>query len=225
MHVLVKDKLEHSGEGGLHGRDIHLTVAHARVPVADFEEGACGVDWNEQGRARYQLLVIHIAGVNPRRCAADFSSRLRRCDSHTAKKRPQRHVDSGREVSHHFFFVEINDARLALREIALEESTGRPEVVERVSGAQANFFDAHFEGVGALPAAFTPGTPPFRPEQAAVHHVFDGGWVWVLRFNNGITSAGVVAVDAVAERLKFRSGQEGWLNVLRALPSVGEQFA
>jgi tetracycline 7-halogenase / FADH2 O2-dependent halogenase len=84
---------------------------------------------------------------------------------------------------------------------------------------------AHFEGVPALPAAFSPGVPPFPPEQAAVHHVFDGGWVWVLRFNNGITSAGVVAVDAVAERLKFRNGQEGWSNVLRELPSVGEQFA
>jgi FADH2 O2-dependent halogenase len=84
---------------------------------------------------------------------------------------------------------------------------------------------AHFEGLPALPDAFSPGTPPFPPEQAAVHHVFDGGWVWVLRFNNGITSAGVVAVDAVAARLRFRSGQEGWLNVMRELPSVGEQFA
>ena len=83
---------------------------------------------------------------------------------------------------------------------------------------------AHFEGLPALPAEFSPGTPPFPPEQAAVHHVFDGGWVWVLRFNNGITSAGVVAVDAVAERLRFRSGLEGWSNVMRELPSVGEQF-
>ena len=84
---------------------------------------------------------------------------------------------------------------------------------------------AHFEGVSPLYAAFTPGAPPFPPEQAAVHHVFDGGWVWVLRFNNGRTSAGVVAVDAVAERLEFRRGQEGWSNVMRELPSIGEQFA
>ena len=83
---------------------------------------------------------------------------------------------------------------------------------------------SHFEGVPALSNEFSPGAPPFPPEQAAVHHVFDGGWVWVLRFNNGITSAGVVAVDAVAERMKFRSGREGWSNVMRGLPSVGEQF-
>jgi FADH2 O2-dependent halogenase len=84
---------------------------------------------------------------------------------------------------------------------------------------------AHFKGLPALSASFSPGAAPFPPEQAAVHHIFDGGWIWVLRFNNGITSAGVVAVDAVADRLKFRSGQEGWSNVMRELPSVGDQFA
>ena len=34
---------------------------------------------------------------------------------------------------------------------------------------------------------------PYPVDDAAVHHVFDGGWVWVLRFNNGVTSAGVAA--------------------------------
>src|ERR1700733_14042177 len=36
-------------------------------------------------------------------------------------------------------------------------------------------------------------TPPYPVDDAAVHHVFEGGWVWVLRFNNGVTSAGVAA--------------------------------
>ena len=34
------------------------------------------------------------------------------------------------------------------------------------------------------------GTPPLPAGSAALHHVFPGGWMWVLRFNNGITSAG-----------------------------------
>src|SRR6185503_15467597 len=33
--------------------------------------------------------------------------------------------------------------------------------------------------------------PPYPVDNAALHHVFPGGWIWVLRFNNGITSAGV----------------------------------
>jgi FADH2 O2-dependent halogenase len=58
-----------------------------------------------------------------------------------------------------------------------------------------------------------------------VHHVFDGGWVWVLRFNNGITSAGVVATSAAADRLGLCPGEAGWKRVLAALPSLGRSFA
>lgn len=66
---------------------------------------------------------------------------------------------------------------------------------------------------------------PFPPDDAAVHHVFDGGWIWVLRFVNGITSAGVAATDATANRLGLRDGAEGWRRLLRELPSVEAQFA
>jgi FADH2 O2-dependent halogenase len=83
----------------------------------------------------------------------------------------------------------------------------------------------HFTGVAPLPDYFAPGAPPYPPEQAAVHHVFDGGWVWVLKFNNGITSAGVAATDPVAERWQLRTGEPGWRNLLRDLPALGETFA
>ncbi len=31
---------------------------------------------------------------------------------------------------------------------------------------------------------------PFDPDDAAQHHLLDHGWIWMLRFNNGITSVG-----------------------------------
>ncbi len=85
---------------------------------------------------------------------------------------------------------------------------------------------SHFTGVGPLPDAFHADglTPPFPPEHAAVHHVFPGGWVYVLKFNNGITSAGVAATDAVANALDFRSGAAAWRRLLERLPSLGEIF-
>jgi FADH2 O2-dependent halogenase len=85
---------------------------------------------------------------------------------------------------------------------------------------------SHFTGVGPLPEALHSAaqTPPYPPEQAAVHHVFPGGWVWVLKFNNGITSAGVAATDAVANALDFRSGEPAWRRLLERLPSLGEIF-
>lgn len=85
---------------------------------------------------------------------------------------------------------------------------------------------SHFTGVGPLPESFHSAgqIPPYPPEQAAVHHVFPGGWVYVLKFNNGITSAGVAATDAVANALDFRSGEPAWRRLLERLPSLGEIF-
>ena len=86
---------------------------------------------------------------------------------------------------------------------------------------------AHFTGVGPLSAAFGPDRPglPYPPLEAAVHHVFPGGWIWQLTFNNGITSAGVAATDSVAESLGLREGAAGWARLLDRLPTVAEMFA
>ena len=81
---------------------------------------------------------------------------------------------------------------------------------------------AHFNNVGAWPSA---GGAPYPVEDAAVHHVFDGGWVWVLRFNNGITSAGVAATRQRADELGLAGGEVGWQRLLAKLPALAEQFA
>jgi FADH2 O2-dependent halogenase len=61
-------------------------------------------------------------------------------------------------------------------------------------------------------------------DDAAMHHVFDGGWIWVLRFNNGITSAGLAAAPALADELRLTEGAPAWDRLLARLPSVREQF-
>ena len=68
------------------------------------------------------------------------------------------------------------------------------------------------------------GRPPYPPDDAALHHVFEGGWMWVLRFNNGITSAGVSVSPALAAELRLADGPPAWQRVLERFPSVGGQF-
>jgi FADH2 O2-dependent halogenase len=86
----------------------------------------------------------------------------------------------------------------------------------------------HFTGVRRLDHtkhSRTKNTPPYPIDDAAVHHVFEGGWVWVLRFNNGVTSAGVVATDAVAEKLGLAEETlDAWERVLALIPALREQF-
>jgi FADH2 O2-dependent halogenase len=84
---------------------------------------------------------------------------------------------------------------------------------------------SHFSGVTR--PAHTNGneTAPYPPEDAAVHHVLDGGWIWVLRFNNGITSAGVAATDELAAHLRLDEGANAWHRLLDRIPSLQAQFA
>ncbi|HVQ13027.1 MAG TPA: FAD-dependent monooxygenase [Vicinamibacterales bacterium] len=66
---------------------------------------------------------------------------------------------------------------------------------------------------------------PYPIDDAALHHVFDGGWMWVLRFGNGVTSAGVAVEDWLADDLKLAEGEPAWRRLLARYPSIATQFA
>ena len=85
----------------------------------------------------------------------------------------------------------------------------------------------HFEDVQRWDRGSHPSEAPtpYPPDDAALHHVFPGGWIWVLRFNNGITSAGAAVTAPVAARLTFVDGPPAWTRLLDMLPSVQTQFA
>jgi tetracycline 7-halogenase / FADH2 O2-dependent halogenase len=83
----------------------------------------------------------------------------------------------------------------------------------------------HFENVDLWENVAPPdGSPPYPPDAAALHHVFPGGWIWVLRFNNGITSAGAALTDPLAASVGASEGAPAWDRLLQSLPSVQEQF-
>jgi FADH2 O2-dependent halogenase len=90
---------------------------------------------------------------------------------------------------------------------------------------------SHFIGVhrcDAMPdyeGAGSPPNPPYPMDDAAVHHVFDGGWMWALRFNNGVTSAGIVVTEWMAKELKLSEGEAAWRRFLARFPSIAAQFA
>ena len=87
---------------------------------------------------------------------------------------------------------------------------------------------SHFTGVArcdAMPDYAADGHPPYPLDDAALHHVFDGGWMWVLRFGNGVTSAGVAVTDDVAAEVRLADGEPAWHRLLARYPSIAAQFA
>jgi FADH2 O2-dependent halogenase len=75
------------------------------------------------------------------------------------------------------------------------------------------------------PSPLPPSPLPYSIDDAALHHVFDGGWMWVLRFGNGVTSAGIAVVDSLAEELRLSDGEPAWQRFLARYPSIAAQFA
>ncbi|HEV2064274.1 MAG TPA: FAD-dependent oxidoreductase [Thermoanaerobaculia bacterium] len=127
--------------------------------------------------------------------------------------------------------------RLTLRARFVVDASGPRGFLHRALGLpEAAFPDlpateglyTHFSGVRRIgEMGILPGTeePPYPPDDAALHHVFPGGWVWVLRFADGTTSAGVAAVPGLARDLVFEDGEAAWQRLLSRLPTVREQFA
>jgi FADH2 O2-dependent halogenase len=68
-------------------------------------------------------------------------------------------------------------------------------------------------------------SPPYVIDDAALHHVFDGGWMWILRFGNGVTSAGIAVTDDLASDLRLADGAPAWRRFLLRYPSIAAQFA
>jgi len=105
-----------------------------------------------------------------------------------------------------------------------------PRPFDGYPGTQALF--SHFTDVARcdeMPdyagAGMPADAPPYPIDDAALHHVFDGGWMWVLRFGNGVTSAGVAVVDMLAEDLRVADGEPAWQRLLARFPTVRAQFA
>lgn len=86
---------------------------------------------------------------------------------------------------------------------------------------------SHFSGVRRLtdliPSMAEEDTP-FPLDDAAVHHLFPGGWIWVLRFNNRLVSAGAALLPALANEIDPAEGAPAWHRLLNRLPTVRDQF-
>jgi len=112
------------------------------------------------------------------------------------------------------------------RAVALREALGAGDAVPAGLPSTESLF-THFIGVRRLDEiadfAFS-DAPPYPIDDAALHHVFSGGWIWVLRFSNGITSAGVAAETRLAREVRLEEGAPAWERLLARLPSVRAQF-
>jgi FADH2 O2-dependent halogenase len=65
---------------------------------------------------------------------------------------------------------------------------------------------------------------PYHCDDAALHHVLEEGWMWVLRFDNGITSAGFLLDGEKRRPDPSIPPEEEWARIMARYPSVARQF-
>lgn len=122
----------------------------------------------------------------------------------------------------------------------LIDSTGIGGVLARAAGLQANdeqlltqtgAIFSHFEGIASWDdlqyrAGNHSTLQPFHSDDAAQHHLMHEGWMWMLRFSNGLTSVGMVQPsqywnDKKVEATKL---QQTWDLELSRFPSIQSMF-
>jgi FADH2 O2-dependent halogenase len=82
---------------------------------------------------------------------------------------------------------------------------------------------SHF--VGVKPAGLAEGMLPYLPDVAASHYIFPGGWMWILPFDSGVTSAGCSVEDGLADELGLSEGNAAaWARFLARFPAIQAQF-
>ena len=113
-----------------------------------------------------------------------------------------------------------------------------PSGLEKTETRSALVF-SHFDGV-RLMKDIVPGMPegPYPDDWAAVHHVIDEGWMYSLRFDDGVTSAGFLltpsgiaslessAISGAATRSAATSDASTlWRAMVQRYPTLASAFA
>jgi FADH2 O2-dependent halogenase len=94
---------------------------------------------------------------------------------------------------------------------------------------RAGIVFSHFDGVRLMDDV-VPGMAkgPYPDDWAAVHHVIDEGWMYSLRFDDGVTSAGFMLTPRGASSLKHGDGSDPealWSELLDRYPTLASAFA
>ena len=122
------------------------------------------------------------------------------------------------------------------------DASGASEVIAHACGVDAAARDigfssrllyAHFDGVEPFADAVSrdgtvlpPG--PYPDDWAAVHHLLDEGWMYALRFDDGVVSAGLIVDDSTSAAISASDNQDldsRWNTVLSRYPTLASSFA
>ena len=131
------------------------------------------------------------------------------------------------------------DEPLEIHAAFLIDATGAAGVVPHALGladqpapfrTHSRSLFAHFDGVARWHDVMTSrgahvADHPYYCDDAALHHLVDGAWMWVLRFNNDTVSAGLTLDERRHPFDTSIAAEDEWERWIHRYPSILEQFA
>jgi len=118
------------------------------------------------------------------------------------------------------------------------DATGSAAFSEKFFGTRSNTSGfhthssaiySHFDGAGRWFESlnrngFYTDDYPYNPDHSALHHLIDEGWIWMLRFNNDLLSAGIVMDTGEHNDQGQEPPEVVWNRIISSYPSVNDLF-
>ncbi|MEO5904840.1 MAG: NAD(P)-binding protein [Gemmatimonadaceae bacterium] len=126
------------------------------------------------------------------------------------------------ELSANFVIDASGPGSFLARELSIASDLDRTET-------RSSLVFGHFDRV-KLMSDLVPGLPngPYPDDWAAVHHLIDEGWMYSLRFDDAVTSAGFLLTPeglASASSANAMDAPSLWHALLERYPSIASAFA
>src|SRR5579862_453752 len=127
---------------------------------------------DEKRRSFHHFAIVDVAGVDPRRSAADPAIYLRWSYAHAAEEGLDRNLDGIAEVRQHASPVEWNDLGPLIRELVLKKTEAGAKSVVREWRRQFDLSNANFQHVSGLGPFHVDRPSENVPPRPSIGHLF-----------------------------------------------------
>lgn len=200
------------------GRPFQSGPAHPRELLVTASQGPDDADthWLRADFDEQLVQWVCSAGI-PYLCQTSIESVEFADLVHLSGKRQHETV----ELSARFLIDASGDGGFLSRQLQI------PSWVDRMHTSSRGLF-SHFRQLRPWHQVLPEGATrdyPFPCDCAALHHLIDEGWMWVLQFDGGVASCGF-SLDTHRGPLDTTiSPEEEWGRLMDAYPSLAEQFS
>jgi len=116
------------------------------------------------------------------------------------------------------WIIDASGAGEVMCRLSNEDKASRPDLVTNTSAVYAHFRNIQCYDDLLIHAGMDISDFPFSSDASAQHHIFTSQWLWSLRFDNGVTSLGLVS------DLNRDVAHVDWSTMLTTYPAIQSMF-